>query len=1059
MKNFIIKISFLLLSFCATAQTTPSTSTIEVNTTFGQQMATMFSALERNRVPHGLLLDLAMEFTNVPAFDGTLTDSTFVRPKVLKEIYNTLLMSRIRDVSTGFVTPDQFENSWFAQRAEEHIALSGLYFKYSRFATNAATSGKLIYTNGKIYDRYIGGVWQNPYQEMKTFAMAIPVDVFTGLNLKVKIPQAIFYSNYANGIQSIAIDFEDGLGYRLVNFDQLVNVNYASEGIRTWKYRLTLTNGQTMLSHSKIKIKKGLRISNITTDVGSTYRTANTITWNNCSPTTSDLYRLDIQSTGTFNGFPGKARIFIDDAGNDCKITKPLIVVEGFDLTTITSPETRFSSGDYEEFLLSVSEGGNLSSLINGNPIIAGDQQYDIIYVNWDNGLDYIERNALVVEEVIKWVNAQKAIAGSTEKNVVLGQSMGGIVCRYAIRDMEQRGLIHNVRLFASHDSPQQGANVPLSIQYLFHNVRNQVVQSPAYFLFNTASQISQNLSNSGLPINPINDPLPIYGSLLDRPATAQMLINRTNGYYAINNDLHNSFYSNLNAKGFPTQNGIRCVAISNGSECGKTQNFNQGDVIIAYSGNKKLSFIQNALLPIASALGGALLDPDLFAVTALTILPGSSKFTAFLEDRALYQNGGSKIHDLSLSYTKKILWLWSVTTYIINKQINQPTNINKHFDNYGGGFIDIGSYTGALSVPGLYVRDKFCLVPTPSSLSINATTDSDYKISYIGAQPPLAPLNSPFTNFTTAFKSATNLNNNNEKHLEFNARNGNWLAAEMNVLPETTNCSFLCNSSPISGSEVICSTTLNTFTAPTGGAFYEWSIISGNNLVTLTNSNSQVATITPLAGVSGSITMRVNISGISTTLSSNRQSCGFLTKTVWVGAPSFTLEYSYNEINTVKSTLCIISNNPSISTLQQGITNVKFKYVNSNTILQNGLIDCKRTTNPYCMEVIVTNICGSTTLVYDCYLNRQNLSNNTYKVYPNPSKDIVNIDLREENNFPEKGATISGELFDMMGQSKSNVNIKDNKAIFSVLGLPRGIYVLKIYINDKTESHQIAVE
>jgi Secretion system C-terminal sorting domain len=110
--------------------------------------------------------------------------------------------------------------------------------------------------------------------------------------------------------------------------------------------------------------------------------------------------------------------------------------------------------------------------------------------------------------------------------------------------------------------------------------------------------------------------------------------------------------------------------------------------------------------------------------------------------------------------------------------------------------------------------------------------------------------------------------------------------------------------------------------------------------------------------------------------------------------------------------------------------------------------------------------LCGTTEIPIQLWLNNDQEEINKitspksiYKVYPNPSKDIVNIDLREENNLPEKGTTISGELFDMMGQSKSKVNIKDNKAVFSVLGLPRGIYVLKIYINDQIESHQIAVE
>jgi hypothetical protein len=56
MKNLFLKFSLLLFSVVAMAQQ-------EINTTFATQMATMFSTLEKNRTPHGLLLDIAMEFT------------------------------------------------------------------------------------------------------------------------------------------------------------------------------------------------------------------------------------------------------------------------------------------------------------------------------------------------------------------------------------------------------------------------------------------------------------------------------------------------------------------------------------------------------------------------------------------------------------------------------------------------------------------------------------------------------------------------------------------------------------------------------------------------------------------------------------------------------------------------------------------------------------------------------------------------------------------------------------------------------------------------------------
>ena len=874
----LFKILFLFFAIQTIAQQ-------EVNTSFATQMNTMFAPIDKTRVPHGILLDFAMEFTNVPAYNGTVSDSTYVNPKVLKEIYNTLLMGRIISSTSAMTSAQDFENNWFTARSETQVTLAGLYYKYSRFVSNATTAGKLTFSNNQFRDRFANGVWQNPYEELRTFAITTPIEVFSGLQLNVVLPQALFYSNYGAEMQKIEIDFADGLGFRLVGYNQAVAVNYTTEGNKIWTYKLTLSGGQTMLSRSKIKILKGLRITNANSSNTAYRGLGGSAPWNNCNPANTDVYRLDIESVAAFNGQKGKARIFIDDAGNDCKITKPLIVVEGFDFTTLLDPESRFSSADYEKFTKTVFDSNsNTSSLISGNSWTSfGDQTYDIIYVNWDNGLDFIERNALVVEEVIKWVNSIKT---GTEKLVVLGQSMGGVVCRYAIRDMEQRNITHNVRLFVSQDSPQEGANVPLSIQYLLRNVRNQLIKALLY---------------GEAPLFMNVQPIENLFSLLDQPATRQMLKNRISTNYTLENSLHNSFYSNLRAKGFPQQGGIRNVAISNGSECGTTQNFNAGDILIAANAQAKLTFLSDILststLPAFGVIAAVLIDPDFLNVSALSLLPGNSKFNSFLEDRALYPTGGNKIHDFSLSYTKKILWLFPVTTYIINKQLFQPSGLNLHYDNYGGGFIDIAGYSGRTSGGGstsnwfvstgysYFLRDKFLLVPTPSSLAVNATTDIQYKTAYVGATPPSGQLTSPFINFTSAYKNPTDRNNNNEKHLEFNARNGNWLAAELKLQPDNTNCSFLCNSQPIIGVETLCNSGI--YSAPAGASAYQWQIISGSDFVVLTNANSQNSTLTPVPNISGSVTIRVFLSGISTT-NGKLQSCGFLDKTIWIGIPQF---------------------------------------------------------------------------------------------------------------------------------------------------------------------------
>ncbi len=66
--------------------------------------------------------------------------------------------------------------------------------------------------------------------------------------------------------------------------------------------------------------------------------------------------------------------------------------------------------------------------------------------------------------EVIERVNQQKI---TSEQNVVVGASMGGIVSRYALAKMENAGKSHCTGAFFTLDTPHNGANIPLALQAL----------------------------------------------------------------------------------------------------------------------------------------------------------------------------------------------------------------------------------------------------------------------------------------------------------------------------------------------------------------------------------------------------------------------------------------------------------------------------------------------------------------------------------------------------------------------------------------------------------------
>ena len=54
-----------------------------------------FQNLDKTKIQSGMLLDYAMEFTDVTAYNGVLTDTTYVNANVLGDIYKTLFMSKV----------------------------------------------------------------------------------------------------------------------------------------------------------------------------------------------------------------------------------------------------------------------------------------------------------------------------------------------------------------------------------------------------------------------------------------------------------------------------------------------------------------------------------------------------------------------------------------------------------------------------------------------------------------------------------------------------------------------------------------------------------------------------------------------------------------------------------------------------------------------------------------------------------------------------------------------------------------------------------------------------
>ena len=102
--------------------------------------------------------------------------------------------------------------------------------------------------------------------------------------------------------------------------------------------------------------------------------------------TDNRIYSQPFPATQMYLGQFGKATLEIDDARSDGLITKPLIVAEGFD-SGLLGVESGLGDNDLDSFIRSVnrSDSNNIEFFLTGGTrFTAGDQDYDIIYVNWD---------------------------------------------------------------------------------------------------------------------------------------------------------------------------------------------------------------------------------------------------------------------------------------------------------------------------------------------------------------------------------------------------------------------------------------------------------------------------------------------------------------------------------------------------------------------------------------------------------------------------------------------------------------------------------------------------
>lgn len=247
-----------------------------------------------------------------------------------------------------------------------------------------------------------------------------------------KIGGRLFVSNSSDAT-GLEIDFGSGFQRYDLNEHQITHT-FTATGRQVLKIKV-LTNRAVYVFHTAVHVLQLQRRA--------AYRNYQI----SAPPVISDTTVYHVGNARIAATVPGaNVRIVL---GCDQVFDKPLLIIEGIDLG-----ENRY---------LDVLEAEYLTVQSSLHAFAA--QGFDIVFVDWQNSRDYIQNNAQVLKAVINDVNQSKI---GNSPLIVVGESMGGLVGRWALREMENEGVAHQVSHFICYDTPHQGANIPVGLTQIY---------------------------------------------------------------------------------------------------------------------------------------------------------------------------------------------------------------------------------------------------------------------------------------------------------------------------------------------------------------------------------------------------------------------------------------------------------------------------------------------------------------------------------------------------------------------------------------------------------------
>jgi len=522
--------------------------------TAADELARLLADIPAERIPSGILYDRALPLSSIADHDGTpgAPPATLAAWKQMAHE-----MGRASLAAPTWPSLAAIEAGARLALARGVVPIAVMNLRYERIRPDALATGALVARDGRLA---LGSGDGDPFVAHRVFAAApLRETVYQGAQVTFALGAADYLTNDPAPPAAVEIDFADGLGYVPVALGAEHGVRYATPGRKLVRLRAAGAGGPL---HAAFHLDVAALVT----------------------PAPDDT--LHITASIPHGGILGTGDAYVYLSPGHTALTDPVIVLEGFDYDNSMNWDELYALLNREQLLETLRARG-----------------YDAVVMNFTDAVAPIQRNAFVAAELIRQVQA--AIPPDTDI-ALAGASMGGLIGRYALAHMETNGLPHRIRTFIAFDSPQDGAAIPLGIQYWLSFFADDSPEAAALL------------------------------AALDTPGARQMLAyHHTDppGATGESDPLRDALILELAALGdYPT--GPRLVAIANGSGSRAGQGFAPGDQIIRWEYSSFLVDIvgnvwavpdQTSRLIFRGLIDFILLPPDELNVTVAGTRPFDS--------------------------------------------------------------------------------------------------------------------------------------------------------------------------------------------------------------------------------------------------------------------------------------------------------------------------------------------------------------------------------------------------------------------------------------------------